>query len=110
MADENSIAPVPGAASTSGRSNPPVLRRRVLVLDDEFAIQQLLKVILESEGHEVFNTDDGAKALEMIGSEHIDLVIQDLRMPKMDGLTFLRQLKEKYPTVPSIVVTAFGTF
>jgi two-component system response regulator PilR (NtrC family) len=101
------IADNPGV---SGRHPPPMLRRRVLVLDDEFAIQQLLKVILESEGHQVFNTDDGAAALDLIGAEHIDLVIQDLRMPKMDGLSFLRQLKERHPGVPSIVVTAFGTF
>jgi two-component system response regulator PilR (NtrC family) len=85
-------------------------RRRVLVLDDELAIQRLLKMILEEEGYTVLNTDDGAQALEMMGREHVDLVIQDLRMPKMDGLTFLKRLKESFPDTPSIVLTAFGTF
>jgi two-component system NtrC family response regulator len=69
-----------------------------------------LKVILEGEGYEVFHTDDGRKALEMVDSHKIELVVQDLRMPKMDGLTFLKELKARHPEVPSIVITAFGTF
>ncbi len=89
---------------------PVVARRRVLILDDEPAIQRLLGIILQSEGHEVIITDDGNAALEMIARQPIDLIIQDLRMPKMDGLTFLRMLKERRPEIPSIVLTAFGTF
>jgi len=88
----------------------PAIRKRILVLDDEQAIQRLLKVILEGEGYEVINTDDGRLALETIQRDGVDLIIQDLRMPKMDGLTFLRLLKESHPEVPSIIITAFGTF
>jgi two-component system, NtrC family, response regulator PilR len=89
---------------------PPVLKRRILVLDDEIAIQNLLRVILEDEGYEVVHTDDGHKALDIVASGKIDLIIHDLRMPKMDGLSFLRALKAKFPAIPCIVVTAFGTF
>ena len=84
-------------------------RKRILVLDDEQAIQRLLKLVLESEGYEVLNTDDGRLALEMIRQQPVDLIIQDLRMPKMDGLQFLRQLKIDNPELPSIVLTAYGT-
>jgi two-component system, NtrC family, response regulator PilR len=98
------------AASGSAARIPPVLKRRIVVLDDETAIQRLLKVILEGEGYEVLTTDDGNVALEKIRQQPVDLIIQDLRMPKMDGLTFLRLVKERHPDIPSIVVTAFGTF
>ena len=84
-------------------------RKRVLVLDDEPAIQRLLKVVLESEGYEVITTDDGHLALETIRHNPVDLIIQDLRMPKLDGLQFLRKLKEQNPELPSIVLTAYGT-
>ncbi|HYF49244.1 MAG TPA: sigma-54 dependent transcriptional regulator [Planctomycetota bacterium] len=96
--------------TTGSARTAPVLKRRILVLDDEVAIQNLLRVVLESEGYQVFNTDDGRAALKMIGEHKIELVIQDLRMPKLDGLSFLKQLKQQYPDVPSIVITAFGTF
>ncbi len=100
----------PSASGINAVRGGPVMRRRVLVLDDEIAIQRLLKVVLEEEGHEVFHTDDGQAALDLVAKHGIDLIIQDLRMPKMDGLTFLRRLKELNPDVPSIVITAFGTF
>ena len=80
------------------------------MLDDEISIQKLLKIALESEGYAVVNTDDGNQALEMLAAQHIDLIIQDLRMPKLDGLSFLKSVKQKYPDIPSIVLTAFGTF
>ena len=94
---------------TTTAATPPSSRKRVLVLDDENAIQRLLKIVLESEGYDVVTTDDGRLALEMIRQQPIDLIIQDLRMPKMDGLQFLRHLKEQSPELPSIVLTAYGT-
>ena len=99
-----SPAPVIPQPASGGR------RRRVVVLDDESAIQKLLRVVLEDEGYEVLTTDDGKQALDYCANQQVDLIIQDLRMPKMDGLTFLRTLKERHPDIPSIVVTAFGTF
>src|SRR5437867_3688081 len=94
--------------SSSSAAAAPA-RRRILILDDEIAIQKLLKIVLEGEGYETLFSDDGTKALEMIGEKGVDLVIQDLRMPKLDGLAFLRLFKERFPDVPSIVVTAYGT-
>ncbi|HYG77950.1 MAG TPA: sigma-54 dependent transcriptional regulator [Planctomycetota bacterium] len=102
--DEPNLTAAGAPKSASSR------RRCVVVLDDELAIQRLLRVILEGEGYDVVTTDDGHKVLELAAQQQLDLIIQDLRMPKMDGLTFLKQLKQKHPDIPSIVVTAFGTF
>jgi two-component system, NtrC family, response regulator PilR len=102
MNDHNSPSGTTGARNGA--------RQRILVLDDEVAIQKLLKIILEGEGYEVSVTDDGHAALELINKQGVDLIIQDLRMPKMDGLSFLKKVKEHHPDIPSIVVTAFGTF
>ena len=79
-------------ATASGSRVSTAIQRRIVVLDDETAIQQLLKMILEGEGYEVFTTDDGNEALKMLDKQRVDLVIQDLRMPKMDGLEFLKLL------------------
>ncbi|MCZ7648869.1 MAG: sigma-54 dependent transcriptional regulator [Planctomycetota bacterium] len=101
--DAATAARLPGAAEQART-------RRILVLDDEPGMQRLMKVILEGEGYEAIVTDDGAQALEILNRGAFDLVIQDLRMPKMDGLTFLRLMKEKHPETLSIVVTAYGTW
>ena len=95
-----SHAPAPAA---------PPSRKRVIVLDDEQAIQRLLKLVLESDGYEVLITDDGRQVLEIVRQQTVDLIIQDLRMPKLDGLAFLKQLKEINPELPSIVLTAYGS-
>jgi len=106
----NADPPPVALSSVHGTRIAAAPKRCILVLDDEFAIQQLLRMILDGEGYDVLNTDDGNVALDMLSRQRVDLVIQDLRMPKMDGLEFLKLLKQKYPNTPSIVVTAFGTF
>lgn len=108
MMDATTTHTSASSSHASARMTPSV-PRRILVLDDEISIQNLLRVILESEGHAVFTTDDGHVALNRIDEHGVDLIIQDLRMPKMDGLTFLKKLKEKHADIPSIVITAFGT-
>ncbi|GMV81512.1 MAG: hypothetical protein AMXMBFR7_26960 [Planctomycetota bacterium] len=98
------------ATPTAQMGAPSKALRRILVVDDEPGMQRLMRVILEGEGYTVLVTDDGHEALRLVDENAFDLVIQDLRMPKMDGLTFLRLLKEKRPETLSIVVTAFGTW
>jgi two-component system response regulator PilR (NtrC family) len=100
----------PPSPTPASREAPHAGQRRILVLDDEASMQRLMRVILEGEGYEVVATDDGREALDLVGREPFDLVIQDLRMPKMDGLTFLRLLKERRPEMLSIVVTGYGTW
>ena len=83
---------------------------RIIVVDDEASMRKVLAAVLAHDGHEVFATDDGAEALERYRSGAFDLVIEDLRMPKMHGLELLRRLKELDPAVLVIVMTAFGTW
>ena len=97
-------------ATAIGGARTPAQQKRILVLDDENSIRIVLKSILEGEGYAVLHTDDGREALDILAAQHVDLIIQDLRMPKMDGLTFLKSVKQKFPDIPSIVLTAFGTF
>jgi len=81
---------------------------RVLVVDDEDDIRELCRVNLEFEGYEVIDAADGEAALQLVRSDHPDVIFLDLMMPKMDGWEVLRQLKEDDATasIPVILLTA----
>ncbi|TMK18558.1 MAG: response regulator [Actinobacteria bacterium] len=83
--------------------------KRVLVVDDDRVIQQLLQVNLELEGYDVVATaSDGNEALDKVASLKPDLVILDIMMPKMDGLEVTRRLKAqpKLAKIPIILLSA----
>lgn len=82
---------------------------RILLIDDEISIRQTLKEILEYEKYEVDEAADGADGLKKIESEHFDLVLCDVKMPKMDGIELLNTLYEKAIDVPFIMISAHGT-
>ena len=84
------------------------VRARILVADDESNLRRVLGAILEREGYEVTLAADGAEALDKI-DDSIDVVITDLRMPKLDGMEVLRKLAEDHPAIPVIMITAHGT-
>jgi DNA-binding NtrC family response regulator len=81
-----------------------------MVVDDEPSMRRLLRIMLEGEGYRVFDTDDGNEALRRAAAEHWDVVIQDVRMPKMDGLTLLANLQKLESPPLVLVVTAFSTW
>ncbi|NOT86098.1 MAG: sigma-54-dependent Fis family transcriptional regulator [Methylococcaceae bacterium] len=83
--------------------------QRILVVDDEPKMRRLLDIMLTQMGHEVQQAEDGQAALNFIQDNNVDLVITDLRMPQLDGIGLLRELRELHNDVPVIVVTAFGT-
>ena len=78
---------------------------RVLVCDDQKDIVQALRIYLQPEGYEVFEAFDGQQALEMVHKENIQLVLLDIMMPKMDGITALRKIRE-FSNIPIILLTA----
>ncbi len=82
---------------------------RVLVVDDEQVIREILADFLSMEGFSVRTAEDGASALEELSRTHYDLILSDLKMPKMGGLELLTQAKEKNPEVVVIIMTGFGT-
>jgi two-component system, NtrC family, response regulator AtoC len=84
---------------------------RILVADDEANIRKVLAALLRREGHDVVTASDGAEALRHLEAESadVDVLISDLRMPHVDGLTLLKEVGERYPEIPVIVITAHGT-
>jgi two-component system NtrC family response regulator len=84
-------------------------RRIVLVVDDDESFRAIVAINLDEEGHEVLQASSGEKALERFSSTKVDLVLTDLRMPGIDGYEVLRKVKYARPSVPVIVITAFGS-
>jgi two-component system, OmpR family, response regulator len=77
----------------------------ILLVDDEDAVQKLLTYPLEHEGFRVLQARDGEEALQRFASEHVDLVVLDLMLPRLDGLEVCRRLRGQ-STVPIIMLTA----
>ena len=84
--------------------------KKILVADDEMAIRLLYSEELKEEGYEVFTASNGREALEIVEKEPLDLVILDIKMPEMDGIEALRQIKEKKPNLPVLLSTAYGEY
>ena len=82
---------------------------RILVVDDDRGMQDVLDIMLSREGYQVSTADDGAAALDMIRKKKFDLVITDLKMPRMDGIDLLKGVKETAPGTAVILLTAFAS-
>jgi len=82
---------------------------KILVADDELSMRQFLEILLKKEGHEVFCAADGQEALSRFQAENFDLLISDIKMPKVGGLDLLRKVKEQRPNVAVIMVTAYAS-
>ncbi len=82
---------------------------RILVVDDEKKMRHLLSLMLENQGHDAEQAKDGVEALEKVSQKPYDLVITDIRMPRMDGKEFFRQMKSLGIDIPVIFITAFAT-
>jgi two-component system, chemotaxis family, chemotaxis protein CheY len=84
---------------------------RILAVDDSPAMRQMVGVTLRSAGHEVEQAADGCEALQIAGRSKFDLVITDVNMPHMDGITLVRELRTlgAYRYVPLLVLTTEAT-
>ncbi len=82
---------------------------KILVVDDERNVLSGFEEVLGSEGHEVITAHRAQAALERIEAEEFDLVIMDIRMPGMNGLDALEQIKHGHPKLPVIIMTGQGT-
>src|SRR5574337_438320 len=81
----------------------------ILVVDDEQGMRELLTVLLEHQGYRVIAASDGQQALEIITHQLPDLVISDVRMPRMDGIGLLTGIRKTDPHLPVIMVTAYAS-
>ncbi|HMR04528.1 MAG TPA: sigma-54 dependent transcriptional regulator [Polyangiaceae bacterium] len=82
---------------------------RILVADDEEGVREFIGETLQGAGHEVVLAEDGKRALDELTASAFDLLVTDLKMPRMDGLTLLRQGKELQPDLEVILLTAHGS-
>lgn len=78
----------------------------ILVADDDKSTRKLLKAVLEHENYTVFTAENGENALQVMDREHIDLVVLDIMMPKMDGYEFTKLLRENRNNLPILMVSA----
>ena len=93
--------------SSADRVGYPIgsLRGRLLIVDDEPVNRELLSDILASEGYDVVTAQDGLDALNRLVEPLPDVIISDLRMPRMSGFEFLAVVRRKYPDVPLIAIS-----
>jgi len=78
----------------------------ILVVEDDKHTRRLLEAILKAENYTVFTAENGEAALEIMEKEHIDLVVLDIMMPKMDGYEFTRVVRESDNNLPILMVSA----
>jgi len=82
---------------------------RILIADDEEAARRSLGQILTEDGYEVFLAQDGEEALRLVAQHSPDILLSDLRMPKLDGHELLTRVRQGYPGVALLIMTAHGT-
>ena len=83
--------------------------KRVLIVDDELSMREMLAILLKKEGLDVRTAASRAEAARTLGEGPVDLVLTDVKLPDGDGLEILRQVKAAAPATPVVVMTAFGT-
>jgi DNA-binding NtrC family response regulator len=81
---------------------------KILVVDDEEGAQELFNIILTDEGYDVFLASSGEEALALLKDNPVNLVITDIKMPKMDGLQLLQEIRKIGCKTDVIMVTAYG--
>jgi DNA-binding NtrC family response regulator len=82
---------------------------RILVIDDEHVIRELMREILERAGHETVGAETPIRALDLLEDETVELVLSDIVMPGLSGLELLAEVRARRPNMPVILVTGAGT-
>jgi DNA-binding NtrC family response regulator len=82
---------------------------QILIVDDNPHMSSLLSDILDFFDYKAVGAKDGEEALKLLTDKSFDMVITDLRMPRMGGMDLLRSIKEKFSGLPVVVITGFGT-
>mgnify|MGYP000306514094 CR=1 FL=1 len=100
----------PAARESTSNPQPTTHHRsKILVVDDEPSMRELLDIVLRREGHEVFTASNGKAAIEILEREPIDLLVSDIKMPDMSGVEVLKAAKLLDPDIVGIMVTAYAS-
>ncbi|MFA5182581.1 MAG: sigma-54 dependent transcriptional regulator [Syntrophales bacterium] len=83
--------------------------KKILIVDDDMTMRMALADSLETSGYDVCIAENGDEALKMFGKNHFEVVVTDMRMPKMGGMDVLKEIKKISPQTPVILITAYGT-
>ena len=96
---------------SQGDTNERARLGRVLIVDDEDCVRQVLRTMLTNAGYDVEEADDGGRAVEVLNSGDnplmVDVIICDIRMPKINGTEAIAYFRAQYPSVPVIVLTGY---
>jgi len=101
MKKASTIHREPGAASAE--------KPRILIADDEQSMREWMRLLFQRDGFEVLTAEDGISAREMIAREYVDVVLTDIRMPRLDGVSLLKSIRESAPDVIVTMMTAHWT-
>jgi len=82
---------------------------KILIVDDDEICREILRDSIEQPGVEVTLAGDGMEGLEKLAAGPLDILITDINMPRMDGLTLLREAKQRYPHILTIIITGYGS-
>jgi two-component system, NtrC family, response regulator GlrR len=96
--------PVREQATRAGRDAP-----RILIADDEQSMREWLRILFQRDGFDVLVAEDGVAARDLVARDYVDVVLTDIRMPRMDGLDLLKAIREIAPDVVVIMMTAHFT-
>jgi DNA-binding NtrC family response regulator len=83
-------------------------KKRILVVDDEENARIGLSKLLEREGFEVESVSNGYEALNYLNQRQVNVIVTDINMPEMNGITFLKELNKNFPASNVIMITAYG--
>ena len=84
------------------------MKQRILVVDDEPQIREMLSLYLSSHGYEISTANDSAQALRAVGESKVDVAVLDIGLAEEDGLKLLEQLKAQHPNLHVIMLTGMG--
>lgn len=80
----------------------------ILVVDDEEMMRVLLTKILSRDGYKLITAEDGHAALEILATQPVSIIVSDIKMPRLNGFELLKAVKNQYPDVGMIMMTAYG--
>ena len=85
------------------------MHKNILVAEDDKNIANLIKELIKRKGNNAILATDGEEAFKLFSSVKVDLIITDLKMPHIDGMTLIKMIREKNKSIPIIIITGYGS-